>query len=201
MTDINASKGDSVLLPFSQIPKELTKLVNNRLHSNVTFLLRKSLSIEESISISYDSKINLHLDQFERIYGHKEIIEVNSRYFESMFHSGLKESIRGEIIIEGIEYDVFLQVLYHLYGGQAKFTHDNCIPLLRIADKFCIDSLKLACELYIGNYAEIDDDLIDLVVMYNATRLSSLWKIRDIFILDEDYGEVNRENNGEITFF
>jgi hypothetical protein len=184
--------GETVLLPFSQIPKELSKLVNKKAHSNVTFLFPRLENL--SRSISQDSCRSNNSDpispvEYDRLYGHKEIIESKSRYFESMFHIGLKESGGNEIIVKDIEPRIFHQVLVHLYGGQVNFTPENCISLLQVADKLCLDTLKLACELYIGTSIEMNEELVEIFDFYGAPRLKSLWIMRDAFCLDDPLKE------------
>lgn len=74
------------LLPFSQIPKDLTKLVNNKLYSNVTFLFYNTPNDINTSEPNMDEKYhhNHHHNHFEdnhldkstnekylKIYGHK----------------------------------------------------------------------------------------------------------------------------------
>jgi hypothetical protein len=190
-----------VLLPFSQIPKELCKLVNRKLYSNVTFLFPKtakkpfaracSQSSSPSSQAATSAVSETEPVEYERLYGHKEIIEAKSRYFEAMFHIGLRESRGGtnEIVIKDIDVRIFQQVLVHLYGGQVSFTPENCVALLQVADKLCLDSLKLACELYIGQHIELTEEWVEVFELYGAPRLKSLWAIRDVFNLEEPLKE------------
>lgn len=59
------------LLPFSQIPKDLTKLVNNKLYSNVTFLFYNTQS---NVDEKYQDNILLDKSankKYVKVYGHK----------------------------------------------------------------------------------------------------------------------------------
>ncbi|KAL8588071.1 hypothetical protein ACOMHN_067317 [Nucella lapillus] len=48
---------------------------------------------------------------------HRVILSCISPYFEAMFSSGMKESVTGEVKIEGIEGDIFRAILFYIYSG------------------------------------------------------------------------------------
>lgn len=60
-----------------------------------------------------------------------------------------------------------------IYGGTVRFTGDNCIEILRSADIFGLEDLKLLCELFLGNHVDGDNkaDLLEISQIFNAPRL------------------------------
>lgn len=185
----NVESKENILLPLSHIPKILSKLVNNPLYSNIKFLFTRPTR-NEDINSELSPRI-----EYDVIYGHKEIIEASSRYFKNMFHSGLKESRQAGIVISDIPRDIFLEVLYHLYGGDVRFTPNNCIPILEVADMICLESLKMVTELYIGNNIDLDD-ISEVANLYSAKRLQSLCRIK--YLVNFESGE---DSNNEDSFF
>lgn len=58
-------KKELIELPFSEIRKDLTKLVNNKLYSNVTFLLQRNLDVNSNFNNQTSQ------EKYIKIYGHK----------------------------------------------------------------------------------------------------------------------------------
>ena len=80
----------------------------------------------------------------EKIKAHKVILAARSPYFESMFRSGMKESIANEVVIPDVDPDVFAKMLQFLYSGVAPL--DTSEGLLVAADKYAVEDLKEICE-------------------------------------------------------
>eukprot|EP01121_Diplochlamys_sp_Union-15-3_P002386 TRINITY_DN1208_c0_g1_i20.p1 TRINITY_DN1208_c0_g1~~TRINITY_DN1208_c0_g1_i20.p1 ORF type:complete len:119 (-),score=24.47 TRINITY_DN1208_c0_g1_i20:40-396(-) len=90
-----------------------------------------------------------------------------------MLLGGFSESGGSVINLPTVPSDVFSQVILYLYGENPEFSPQNCIDMLRLADEYGLEELKLLCELYIHNGVEKDNvDIIEQVsIMYNSKRL------------------------------
>eukprot|EP01127_Copromyxa_protea_P016293 TRINITY_DN4813_c0_g1_i1.p1 TRINITY_DN4813_c0_g1~~TRINITY_DN4813_c0_g1_i1.p1 ORF type:complete len:704 (-),score=87.72 TRINITY_DN4813_c0_g1_i1:144-2255(-) len=140
-------------LRFSKIPKDLSKYVNNSLYSDVTFVLESSVEIP----------------------AHKAVLS-RYAYFEGMFGAGLRESKQHRIPLPDLGSEEFIQVMTFVYGGSVKFSGDNCIEILRIADVFGLEDLKILAELFLGNHVDGEnaEDLLEISQFFNAPRLMQI---------------------------
>lgn len=150
-------------LRFSKIPKDLSQFVANSLYSDVVFLIEENDT--ESLGDNNDKRIR-------EIPAHKVVLS-KCAYFDGMFGAGLRESKQDRIPISDISPDVFMEVLKFIYGGAVRFTGDNCIEILRAADIFGLEDLKILCELFVGNHVDGDnkEDLLEISEIFNAPRL------------------------------
>uniref|UniRef100_A0A6B2LNF0 BTB domain-containing protein n=1 Tax=Arcella intermedia TaxID=1963864 RepID=A0A6B2LNF0_9EUKA len=102
------------------------------------------------------------------------ILSANCPYFSRMLNSGLRESTQAKISID-ISFDLWYQIMVYCYGGKVIIDSENCVELLRIADKFGLPGLKILCELYIGK--AIDEENVEAIQqiasLFNSERLMS----------------------------
>jgi hypothetical protein len=173
-------------LRFSKVAKDLSAFVNSDLYSDVIFVVEEnpgSEISEESSESSITSEASGTGSESPKPTGKPEMrkIEIPAHkvvlsqfaYFEGMFGAGLRESQQLRISIAEISPDVFLEVLTFVYAGAVKFSGDNCIEILRAADVFGLEDLKILAELFVGNHVDGDNagDLLEISQIFNAPRL------------------------------
>ncbi len=94
-----------------------------------------------------------------RFPAHKALLIASSTYFRNMFIGPWKESKSTEVNLEDTDeckavFDIFLSFFY---GCILKFSLDNVMPILTLADKYDVKELKTLCEMYmVGFVAEAD---------------------------------------------
>jgi len=81
-----------------------------------------------------------------KLYAHKDILTARSRYFRSLFDSGMKESQTNEIPIAEAEPNLFQELLDFVYSGlPPKDLPAIAQSLLPLADRFGLLVLKKMC--------------------------------------------------------
>ncbi|KAK7101410.1 hypothetical protein V1264_019796 [Littorina saxatilis] len=80
---------------------------------------------------------------------HKAILSSISPYFEAMFSSGMKESVTGLVKIEGIDYNVFKDILSYIYCGYDIVKEANAEEVLKGAAVLQIECLQRRCEEFL----------------------------------------------------
>jgi len=81
-----------------------------------------------------------------KLYAHKDILTTRSRYFRSLFDSGMKESQTNEIPIAEVEPNLFQELLDFVYSGlPPKDLPAIAQSLLPLADRFGLLVLKKMC--------------------------------------------------------
>lgn len=80
---------------------------------------------------------------------HKAVLSAVSPYFEAMFSSGMKESVTGLVKIEGIDYEVFKDILSYIYCGFDIIKEVNAEEVMKGAAVLQIDCLQRRCEEFL----------------------------------------------------
>ncbi len=78
------------------------------------------------------SDITLLIDE-KLIYAHKVVLASRSTFFEAMFSHEFKES-EGEIKIEDVSYDLFMNLLEFMYSDAMKINLKTVFDVLSLAD-------------------------------------------------------------------
>ncbi|KAL4233057.1 BTB/POZ domain-containing protein 17 [Mactra antiquata] len=87
----------------------------------------------------------------DRFFAHKFILIVCSEVFEVMLNEERwKESSQPEITLTEVEecIPVFFHFLRYMYTGSVGLTTDNVLPILLLADKYCMPALSNTCVEY-----------------------------------------------------
>ncbi|KAL8599588.1 hypothetical protein ACOMHN_065197 [Nucella lapillus] len=80
---------------------------------------------------------------------HKAILSAISPYFEAMYSSGMKESVTGMVKIEGIDYNVFKDILSYIYTGMDIVKEANAEEVLKGAAVLQMECLQRRCEEFL----------------------------------------------------
>lgn len=115
----------------------------------------------------------------EELKLHKVILASRSKFFASMFDSGMVEAQSGISKLDDYEPKIMKAMLRYLYSSQLeeikgpKEKIKFYTELLKAAEFFQIDSLKTNCEDVLSDLisAESADELIILAVTYRAEKL------------------------------
>lgn len=69
---------------------------------------------------------------------HKAILSARSSVFAAMFDSDMQEKVSNEVIIEDLEFDVFLNMLEFIYSSDDSVLDSGCVlELFDAADRVC----------------------------------------------------------------
>jgi hypothetical protein len=126
-----AKRGFSLIhRPTLSLPKmekysapSLLPLVNNQEFSDVVFIL----------------------DSGDNVYAMKGILVSRSSYFQALFTNKTEEKDSKEIQIRGVDRTSFCAILTYLYTGHVEISKENCSALLKAADMFLVEDIKLMC--------------------------------------------------------
>lgn len=88
---------------------------------------------------------------------HRIILSSVSPYFEAMFSSGMKESVTGEVKIEGIDSEIFRDILSYIYSGIDIVKTDNAEEMLKGAAVLQMDCLQRRCEEFLSGSLSVDN--------------------------------------------
>lgn len=149
-------------------------------------MIDDSKAFVERFSILFNSSCfsNVRLRVGEQsFYGHKFILASASKVFEAMFgdSSAWEESRQQEIrlVEEEACQAVFYDFLRYFYSASINMTTDKALPLLLLADKYNVQSLRNACVDYMMKHIEELPDKNKTLTWYHYSKLTGPEKLRD----------------------
>lgn len=155
-----------IRIPPTSLVQDLTLLLNTSAYADVVFLVENEL-----------------------IYANRAVLAVRSEYFRAMFYrSGMREQLKENqepissdrlvpIEMPDISREVFTKVLEFLYTDSVKnMTHDICIPLLIVSERFCLDRLKRLCE----DQLRREIDVTNVISIYITSYRHHAMGLKDI---------------------
>lgn len=109
----------------------------------------------------------------KRFRGHKCILANKSPVFAAMFEHHMKEQVNNTVEIEGIDHQVFKEMLRFMYAGKVDKIENIADHLLAVADKYSIEGLKIMCEETLAeNVCAIKAvKYLELADLHNASNL------------------------------
>ncbi|XP_053678018.1 BTB/POZ domain-containing protein 3-like [Anopheles nili] len=159
-------------------------LVNNQFSSDVTFLVGP---------------------EKKRIYGHKMFLTVASQYFYLMFYGSLNNPDNNEYIVEGVEPDVFEEVLRYMYSKTVALTLDNVRNIFDFSKKCQLTELLQTIEKFLRN--EINRATTLRIFQDNAhygysaidqACLNNIRKNTSCYLNNEDFTNINMDRLNKI---
>jgi len=139
----------------------LLSLVNNQEFSDVCFVL----------------------DDGEKFYAMKGILVTRSPYFQALFTNKTEEKEAKEVIIHGVDRPSFAAIITYLYTGSVEISKENCVPLLKAADLFLVDDIKLMCAQELTSQVTTDT-VLDTLFLAEQRNLTKLKKFCIKFLVD-----------------
>ncbi|KAH7954972.1 hypothetical protein HPB49_023517 [Dermacentor silvarum] len=109
----------------------------------------------------------------ETFQAHRSILAARSPAFRSMLEHPMEEEVVGGVVIEDVEPDVFAAILRFLYTGRVPAPIVKPESLLKAADRYNMDLLKISCELALISRLteESAADTLILAEKHNAVTL------------------------------
>lgn len=131
----------------------------------------------------------------ETFYCHKTVLATMSSYFDSMFASGMRESVTGTVNFEEMDPGAFRKAMGFIYTGEIDLDVDTAITLLHISAFLQIKSLQKLCETYLKPHVAVENciQLWKVSVLHNCHIIKAaafqqiLAAFPDISQLDEFY--------------
>lgn len=140
-------------------------------HACLTNALRAVFNdhVTSDLIVSVGSKL-------EKLYVHKCILAARSDVFYAMLTMPMKESMKGELLIEDFEAIVVKEMLHFLYTDfppEKQFLQENGVALLTIAIKYQIPGLINVCEDYFTSVLQVEAAIamLQLAEQIGATGL------------------------------
>ncbi|KAJ7954914.1 ARM repeat protein interacting with ABF2 [Quillaja saponaria] len=120
----------------------------------------------------------------KRFYAHRICLLASSDAFRAMFDGGYREKDARDIEIPNIRWEVFELMMRFIYTGSVDVMLDIAQDLLRAADQYLLEGLKLLCEYTIAQ----DISLENVSSMYELSEAFNAMSLRHtcmLFILEQ----------------
>lgn len=139
----------------------------------------------------------------KEIYGHPSVLAASSPVFSAMFQHEFKEKQEKVVEIEDIKPSVFEQLVQYLYIQDTELENvEDVVELLVAADKYCVDSLKRKCGLYLSENLT-SENAVRCLILAHLHQVPELTEVALDFIArnvkqfsnrDEDWLELTNYN-------
>ncbi|CAL1545137.1 unnamed protein product, partial [Lymnaea stagnalis] len=125
---------------------------------------------------------------------HRLILSACSGFFRGLLRSGMNESQKQRIKLEGVSVETFAAILETLYTGRDNLTRENMLNILLAADRFEITAVfdNSLCELFLRNNTSLENWEIMYSTAHNLGSSSILLHIRDF--IKKNYEHVMKSN-------
>ncbi|XP_005109673.1 BTB/POZ domain-containing protein 17 [Aplysia californica] len=180
--------------PFSSSPAEMEDPPKKKMHKG-----ESSSAGDQCIEVIDDSKafvarfaVLFNSADFSDVklrvgdvsfFGHKFILASASKVFKAMFgnSSAWEESRQQEIrlVEEEACQAVFYDFLRYFYSASIDMSTDKALPLLLLADKYNVQSLRNACVDYMMKHIEELPDKNKTLTWYHYSKLTGPERLRD----------------------
>ncbi|XP_019628348.1 PREDICTED: kelch repeat and BTB domain-containing protein 2-like [Branchiostoma belcheri] len=102
---------------------------------------------------------------------HRLVLSAASPYFRAMFTSDMAESRQNTVVLQGLDADMFEEILSYIYSGTLHVSLDRVQPLYQAADLLQLDYVRDTCSSY-----------MDMNVEHSTCV--DLYKFADVFTVD-----------------
>jgi len=177
-TDDNHETDDAVADDSASVVSSMSDMGTPRLH-------HLSEGLEKLWITGAHSDIKIMVES--RVFNcHKVVLFATSQYFQSMFSSGMREVVSGEITFKEMEADTFELVMEYIYTGKEVVTQANVIKLLKASSLLQIKSLCEKCEIILEPYVDkencIDIWRLALIHCWDRVKARAVKKIHKHFV-------------------
>lgn len=113
----------------------------------------------------------------QKVKAHKAVLMARCSYFKTMFASGMKEALEGEVKVTDVKIRVFKELLKFIYGGkEPAFRKDVTADLLIVADKYGLVELKDICEKQLIAHLSAEN-VVDYLLLADELNCSYLLNV------------------------
>lgn len=112
-----------------------------------------------------------------RVAAHQFILISKSAVFEAMFCGSLAENTGSRVVkIPDVEEEIFLQFLKFIYRGEIALDDNNCLPILYVARKYCVEDLVRICVDYLRSKMKPDTvcEILEQAHTYDIDNLKDM---------------------------
>eukprot|EP00058_Branchiostoma_floridae_P004245 XP_002589733.1 hypothetical protein BRAFLDRAFT_97784 [Branchiostoma floridae] len=85
---------------------------------------------------------------------HRLVLSAASPYFRAMFTSDMAESRQKTVVLQGLDADIFGEILSYIYSGTLHVSLDKVQPLYQAADLLQLDYVRDTCSSYMAMNVE-----------------------------------------------
>ncbi|XP_035659864.1 kelch-like protein 12 isoform X1 [Branchiostoma floridae] len=107
----------------------------------------------------------------QRFPCHRLVLSAASPYFRAMFTSDMAESRKETVVLQGLDVDIFGEILSYIYSGTIHVSMDKVQPLYQAADLLQLDYVRDTCGTYMAMNVE-------------GSSCVDLYKFADVFSVD-----------------
>ncbi|XP_078584626.1 kelch repeat and BTB domain-containing protein 2-like [Branchiostoma floridae x Branchiostoma japonicum] len=106
-----------------------------------------------------------------RVPCHRLVLSAASPYFRPMFTSDMAESRQKTVVLQGLDADLFGEILSYIYSGNLHVSLDKVQPLYQAADLLQLDYVRDTCSSYMAMNVE-------------RSTCVDLYKFADVFYVE-----------------
>ncbi|XP_078700744.1 kelch repeat and BTB domain-containing protein 2-like isoform X1 [Branchiostoma floridae x Branchiostoma belcheri] len=102
---------------------------------------------------------------------HRLVLSAASHYFRAMFTSDMAERHQNTVVLQGLDADMFEEILSYIYSGTLHVSLDRVQPLYQAADLLQMDYVRDTCSSYMAMNVE-------------GSTCVDLYKFADVFMVE-----------------
>ncbi|ELU17790.1 hypothetical protein CAPTEDRAFT_111686 [Capitella teleta] len=140
--------------------------------------------------------IDLKLPDRSTISCHKLVLMAASRFFETMFQSGMKESKQREVRVDFSDAVTIKMIVDYFYSGEIDINVENVQDLVAASEFLCLVDLKR----HLGAFMMDQIDAINCIDFYRYARKFSLDKLikHSLEYIRSNFGQAFRSSDAFI---
>ncbi|XP_066301847.1 kelch repeat and BTB domain-containing protein 2-like [Branchiostoma lanceolatum] len=105
---------------------------------------------------------------------HRLVLSAASPYFRAMFTSNMAESRQKTVVLQGLDANIFGEILSYIYSGTLHVSLDKVQPLYQAADLLQLDYVRDTC----SGYMTMNVERSTCVVLYKFANIFSVDNVR-----------------------